>query len=279
MDFPKPSACRACKDGVGQPFPFSMAFQPIVDVDSRSVFAYEALVRGTHGEPAGTVLSQVNDANLYAFDQSCRVTAITLAAQLGLAGTGARLSINFMPGAVYSPVACIQLTLATAQQVRFPCEQLIFEIVEAEKVRDSAHLRGIVSEYQRHGFSVALDDFGAGYSGVNLLADFPADLIKLDMDLVRGIHTRPRAMTIVRSLAELARTLGCAVIAEGVETGEEYGALRDCGISLMQGYLLGRPQFEALGDFTLPGCALPASRPSTPHSAGPLHPPLAVISA
>jgi EAL domain-containing protein (putative c-di-GMP-specific phosphodiesterase class I) len=259
MHLVKPPACAACKDGVEQPFPFSMAFQPIVDVDAGTAFAYEALVRGPKGEPAGTVLSQVTEANVYAFDQSCRVTAITLAARLGLPQTGAHLSINFMPGAVYSPVACIQLTLATAVRVSFPCEQLIFEIVESEKVRSSAHLRGIVAEYQRHGFRVALDDFGSGYSGVNLLADFPADLIKLDMELIRDIHTRPRAMTIVRSVAGLARALGSVVIAEGVETAEEYAALRDCGISLMQGYLFARPRFEALGGFTLPGPSLPRS--------------------
>lgn len=256
MDLLKPSACRACKDGIAQPFPFSMAFQPIVNTDTGAIFAYEALVRGVHGEPAATILSQVTEANRYAFDQSCRVTAITLAARLGLAQTGARLSINFMPGAVYSPVACIQTTLATARQVGFPCDQLIFEITEAEKVRNTAHLRSIVVEYRRHGFRVALDDFGAGYSGLNLLADFPTDILKLDMDLTRNLHARPRVMTIVSSLAALARILGTTLIAEGVETLDEYTALRDCGIPLMQGYLLAPPRFETLGECVLPDASL-----------------------
>lgn len=273
MDLLTPSACHACKDGIAQPFQFSMAFQPIVDTDTGIAFAYEALVRGIQGESASTILRQITDANRYAFDQSCRVTAITLAARLGLAQTGARLSINFMPGAVYSPVACIQTTLATARQVGFPCDQLIFEITEAEKVRNGAHLRSIVTEYQRHGFRVALDDFGAGYSGFNLLADFPADILKLDMDLTRNLHARPRAMTIVRSLASLARTLGTTLIAEGVETPDEYAALRDCGIPLMQGYLFATPLFESLGNFTLPDSVPP------PSLALPVQPALAILAA
>jgi EAL domain-containing protein (putative c-di-GMP-specific phosphodiesterase class I) len=145
-----PFSCNGCKDGIEQPFPFSMAFQPIVDVDTGKAFAYEALVRGERGEPVGSILGQVTKANRYAFDQSCRVKAISLATQLGLADTGAQLSINFMPGAVYSPAACIQLTLATAREVGFPCNQIIFEITE-EEVVDRAHIRAIVEDYRQRG--------------------------------------------------------------------------------------------------------------------------------
>ena len=244
------NSCSACKDGTQQPFAFTMAFQPIVDVRTGSVFAYEALVRGLHGESAGSILSQVTDENRYAFDQHCRVKAITLAAKLGLAQTGAMLSINFMPGAVYSPAACIQLTLKTATSLNFPLDRLIFEITEAEQVRDRAHLRNIVQEYQKRGFKVALDDFGAGYCGLNLLADTPTDIIKLDMDLTRNLHIRPAAFTIVNMMVALARTMNITLIAEGVETSEEYTALRNCGIYLMQGYLFAKPQLESLPQVT-----------------------------
>src|ERR1700753_1649048 len=103
---PTAPACGACKDGSGEPFPFSMAFQPILDVATQSVYAYEALVRGLNGESAFSVLSQVTGGTRYAFDQPCRVKAIELAARLGVADRGASLSVNFMPGAVYSPAAC-----------------------------------------------------------------------------------------------------------------------------------------------------------------------------
>lgn len=236
--------------------PFSMAFQPIVDVQARRIFAYEALVRGPQNESAYSVLSQVTEENRYSFDQSCRVEAITQASRLGLAGTGALLSINFMPGAVYSPAACIQLTLRTARELDFPMNRLIFEITEGEKVRDTGHLKDIVHEYHRHGFQVALDDFGAAYSNLNLLAELPADVLKLDMNLIRNIDQRLDAHRIVRSMVLLCHELGTRIIAEGVETEGEYSVLRECGISLMQGYLLAKPAFEELPVFSIPGTAM-----------------------
>lgn len=232
-----------------------MAFQPIVDTESEKVFAYEALVRGPEGQGAGSILSQVTETNRYAFDQNCRVTAITLASGLGLVAQQALLSINFMPGAVYSPAACIQLTLRTAEELGFPCDHLIFEITEHEQVVDRAHLRAIVNEYRRHGFRIAIDDFGAGFCGLNLLADLPADILKLDMELTRNLHLRPRARAVVEQTVELAARLGTAVIAEGVETLEEYDAVRACGISLMQGYLFAKPGFETLPAFLAPRLA------------------------
>ncbi len=246
------SGCRACKDGAAPLFPFSMAFQPIVDTMSGQVFAYEALVRGIEGQSAGWVLAQVTDENRYTFDQMCRVKAINLAAKLGLADTGARLSINFMPRAVYSPAACLQLTLRTAEQTGFPIEKLIFEIVESEEVLDCAHLASIVNEYRRRGLQVALDDFGAGSSGLSLLASLPTDIIKLDMELTRNLPRRASAIAIVKMMVELAKTLGCVLVAEGIETLEEYTKLRSCGITLMQGYLFAKPAFEALPPISLP---------------------------
>ena len=160
--------------------------------------------------------------------------------------TGAKLAINFMPKAVYSPVACIQLTLTTADRVGFPCEQIIFEITEAEEVHDFKHLSRIVHEYHRQGINVALDDFGSGYSGLNLLAGVPAEIIKLDMALTRNLELRPTALTIVKHMVALAKSLKCILVAEGVETVQEFVALRSCGIQFMQGYLFAKPTFESL---------------------------------
>lgn len=251
-------SCGACRDGASFAVPISMAFQPIVDVEAGTVYAYEALVRGVNGEPAGWVLEQVQPESLYAFDQLCRVTAIEHASRLKLADPGTRLSINFFPGAVYSPEACLRLTLSTAEGLGFPLDRLIFEITENERVRDRQHIQSIVDAYRKHGFQIALDDFGAGYSGFNLLADISADLVKVDMDLIREIHRRPAARSIVRSLQLLCGELGMRMIAEGVETVEEYRTLRECGVKLMQGYLIARPAFEALPEFVLPerGAAL-----------------------
>jgi EAL domain-containing protein (putative c-di-GMP-specific phosphodiesterase class I) len=247
-----PAKCNACRDGEAELFPFSMAFQPIVDVTSQTVFAYEALVRGPNQESAASILNQVTPENLYAFDQGCRVRAIELAAKLGIHRQGARLSVNFKPGAVYSPAACIRRTLRAAAETGFPLDQLIFEITEDERVSDTAHLQQIVTEYQKHGFGLALDDFGAGFSGLNLLSELAVNYVKLDGGLIRNLHNRPRAQAIVCSATALAREIGAQVIGESVETLEEYRALHNCGVPLMQGYLFARPQFEALPEITWP---------------------------
>ncbi len=246
------ATCDACRGGIEQPMPFSMAFQPIVNVVSSEPYAYEALVRGPGGEGAGTVLSQVTLENRYAFDQSCRRQAIVLASRLNLQATGAKLSINFLPNAVYSPAACIQLTLKTASEENFPLERLIFELTEREEVEDPAHLQSIADEYEKHGFEIALDDFGAGFANLNVLASLHASVVKLDMELTRNLHDRPRALQIVRSMVSLCGALDVTLIAEGIETVEEYWCLRDCGVTLMQGYLFAKPAFEALPAFKVP---------------------------
>lgn len=241
------AACSACRNGTGFGFELTMAFQPIVNVVSRTVFAYEALVRGATGASAGQVLSLVNEENRYAFDQSCRVTAIELAAKLGMARRGAKLSMNFMPGAVYSPAACIRRTLDTARQVGFPLDAIIFEIMENERVADPGHLQRIAEEYTKHGFTMALDDFGAGYSGLNVLADLDRiRIVKLDGKLIRGIDRNRRAELIVASTAAMCRDLGIEVVGECIETPGECATLLRCGVELMQGYLFAKPAVEAL---------------------------------
>jgi EAL domain-containing protein (putative c-di-GMP-specific phosphodiesterase class I) len=249
-----PASCGACRNGAGFGFELTMAFQPIVDVVNRTVYAYEALVRGVGGASAAQVLALVTDENRYAFDQSCRVKAIQLAAQLGIADHGAKLSMNFMPGAVYSPAACIRRTLETAKETKFPLSAIIFEIMENERVADSGHLHRIVEEYQKHSFTLALDDFGAGYSGLNLLAELEGvRIVKLDGKLIRGIDRNRRAEQVVASPAAMCRELGIIVIGECIETSAECAVLLDCGVELMQGYLFAKPAVEALPEINWAG--------------------------
>lgn len=238
-----PHPCGACQGEDLLDFEVRMAFQPIVDAVRRDVFAYEALVRGSQGEPAGEVIARVGPEQLYRFDQTCRVKAIETAAALGM---DARLSINFIPNAVYEPATCIRLTLSAAEKCGFPPDRLIFEITESERIRDTGHVVRIIQDYQRRGFMTAIDDFGAGYAGLNLLADFQPDLVKLDMALIRGIDSHPPRRAITAGIVATCRSLGCQVLAEGVETVEEYRTLRAMGIDLFQGYLFARPALEAL---------------------------------
>ncbi|RZJ08703.1 MAG: EAL domain-containing protein [Acidovorax sp.] len=238
-----PQDCEDCGRGEGLGFQFDFAYQPIVDVKSREVYAHEALVRGPGGECAMTVLSQVNDRNRYRFDQSCRVKAIKGAARLGLVQP---VSINFLPNAIYRPEVCIRTTLEAARAHGFPLEQIIFEVTEGERVEDGPWFASILREYQRCGFRTAIDDFGAGYAGMKLLSDFQPDIIKIDMDLIRHVDTNRARQAIVRSLVRLCEDMDIQVIAEGIETRAERDFLADTGIRLMQGYLFARPAFRAV---------------------------------
>ncbi len=238
--------CGACRETGELSIAMTMAFQPIVDIRTGDIYAYEALVRGPGGEGAASVLAQVNDDNRYAFDQRCRVTAIRTAVAAGLLDGGARLSINFLPNAVYSARACIQLTLKTAREVGLPPERLIFEFTENEEMSDPAHVAAIVATYREMGFGTALDDFGAGHAGLALFAKFHTDIIKLDMTLIRDLAEGGRQRPIIHAVKMLADGFGTQVIAEGVETADEAAALESLGIHLMQGYHFARPAFERL---------------------------------
>jgi len=248
----KSTPCTGCQSGQ-EDFGLTMAFQPIVDMASGQPFAFEALVRGPDGESAGEVLARVTDETRYAFDQQCRVAAIEQAVAAGILETDARLSINFLPNAVYSPVACIQLTLKTAKETQLPTARLIFEFTENERIEDTAHVQNIVETYQRMGFATAIDDFGAGHAGLGLLARFQPDIIKLDMELIRGIDASLPRRLIVDGVIRMARALGIEVIAEGIETVGELDALRALGVRYLQGYLLARPALRALPVAVLPG--------------------------
>jgi EAL domain-containing protein (putative c-di-GMP-specific phosphodiesterase class I) len=251
--------CTGCRDGKGLDFTFSMAFQPIVDIRSGEVKAYEALVRGTGQQGAGWVLAQVTEDNRYAFDQQCRVKAIEVAVKAGLLDTSARLSINFLPNAVYSPLACIQLTLKTARKQGLPADRLIFEFTENERMADPAHVGSIVAAYRKMGFGTALDDFGAGHSGLALLARFQPHAVKLDRELIEGIDTSLPRRLIVDAVLHMCTGLGVRVIAEGVEREEEARALHQIGVHYMQGYLFARPQYERLPEVALPTLSLSAA--------------------
>ncbi len=237
------SQCEHCACGAGLDFDFTFAFQPIADAETGEVMAYEALVRGLNGEGAGSILSKVTRKNMYRFDQSCRVKAVKLASELGMQ---TRLAINFMPNAVYQAETCIRTTLAAAKTYHFDTSKLIFEFTEVENLADTDHLISIIEAYKEMGFAIALDDYGSGYSRMNLLTDTSPELLKLDMSLIRDVHKSPKKQAVIEGVALTMYRLGIGIIAEGIETEEEYHWCRAAGIRYVQGYLHARPGFETL---------------------------------
>ncbi|SBS25301.1 Blue light-and temperature-regulated antirepressor YcgF [Marinomonas aquimarina] len=248
IDFTELS-CKECAKACDLGFDFSMAFQPIVDISTRTVFAKEALVRGLNGEGAAEVFKQVNESNRYRFDQSCRVKAIRLAAELGVQSF---LCINFLPNAIYKPELCIRTTLAAAETYGFDRTKIIFEFTENERIFDQQHLLNIIKHYQQIGFQTAIDYFGSGYNGLAQLADLKTKFTKIDMELIRNIDQDPARQTILRHTVKMLAELGQRVIAEGIETKAEYETLRDMGITLFQGYLFAKPTFERIPEIHWP---------------------------
>ncbi len=195
FDEAKDASCKNCKNSLDVEFTF--AFQPIINLKDKKIFAYEALVRGLKGEGAMEILSRINDKNRYSFDQACRTRSIFLAKKLGLKE---HLSINFMPDAIYKPELCIRSTILSAEAANFPLSQIIFEVTENENVLEPEKLIEIFKYYRQKGFMTAIDDFGAGYAGLGLLADFQPDIIKIDIKLIRDIHVNKVKQAIVEGI-------------------------------------------------------------------------------
>jgi blue light- and temperature-responsive anti-repressor len=224
-------------------FNISFAFQPIVDIAAGEVFAYEALVRGLSNEPASTVFARVEPSQLYNFDRYARIRAIALAASLGI---DAGLSLNFMAKSLDTLPDAISSTIDAAHAASIPLRRIFLEVTESELIHDPGRFATAMNTYRAQGLRFAIDDFGAGFSGLNLLADFQPDIVKLDMQLVRNIDSSGPRQAIVRAVIQACEDLGIDVLAEGVESEPEQRWFKRNGVRLFQGYWFARPTFEAL---------------------------------
>jgi EAL domain-containing protein (putative c-di-GMP-specific phosphodiesterase class I) len=151
-----------------------------------------------------------------------------------------------MPSAVLSSTSAIPSTLEAAERFHILPEQIVLEILESEIIDSVKGLSAALREYRSTGLLFAIDDFGAGYAGLNLLAEFQPDFLKLDLRLVRDIEKKGPRQAIVRGIRRTCTDLGIEIIAEGVETESEFRWLKEEGVRLFQGYLFARPSFEKL---------------------------------
>ena len=229
---------------------FSYAFQPIVDTAARRIVSDEALIRGVNGEPARHVLSRVAPEDVHAFDADSRVEAIMLASKLAIA---CNLNLNFLPLGLFLEQASLDTTIDAARSCGLDPSRIVIEVTEGEVIDDPARFVRKLNTYRSSGLKVAIDDFGAGYSGLNLLAEFQPDQIKVDMALVRGIESHGPRQAIVRAIIGCCLDLGIDIVAEGVETAEELDWFESEGVSLFQGYLFAAPRLATLPGATFRG--------------------------
>jgi len=221
-------------------------YQPIVRAnapDPEKPFAREGLFRLQDRDgtfiPPGHVFAIAADAGLlFSLDLVARRSAVEAAVRARLRS---KLFINFNPSSIYDPAYCLRTTAAAIEELGMRPSDVVFELTETHKAHDKGHLKGILAFYRSAGFGIALDDVGSGWSSLNLLHELRPDYVKIDMELIRGIHDDPFKQTIVHHLLSIAETQGIRTIAEGIETEDEAGWLIGRGVDYLQGYLYGRP--------------------------------------
>jgi len=218
---------------------FSFAFQPIVDTHAQAVFSHEALVRGLNNEPASQVINRRSGSQKLVFDAACRIKAIEVAARIGM---HTHLNLNLFRSTAVNAAVGLKSTIEAADRWLFPLERIVVELA----IDDYASLEKVLGGASRDGMKFAIDDFGAGYSGLILLSKLKPDIVKLNMDLVRGINFHSPRQAIARAVVQICGDLGIDVVAEGVETVDEFSWFTDLGVHLYQGYLFAKPMFEAM---------------------------------
>lgn len=222
------------------------AFQPLFEAETMRPFAYEALLRAhvAGGEavspPQAFARPTTSDEIIY-FDRLCRTVH----------------SINFVRQA--EPGECLFLNVDGRQLLNVDCgahgsafeallafcavkpNQVVLEIVES-RIDDLSRLVDAVSDYQRRGFRVAIDDFGCQHSNFDRLWQLTPDFVKLDRSLIVQAAINPRARLILPKLVEIIHDLGAQVVCEGIETARQHHLAVDAAVDLLQGFYYARPQ-------------------------------------
>jgi EAL domain-containing protein (putative c-di-GMP-specific phosphodiesterase class I) len=219
-------------------------FQRIVRAhDTSQVFAQEALLRGRgrNGELLEplSILRRAREAGLFQqIDLAACRCAIREAAHLPSHVT---VFVNFSPAMMDDADRCLESTVATVDDAGLAPERFVFEVIEADRIQDAERLKDVIDRYRRHGFRVALDDLGAGWSTLNLVHRLRPDFIKLDRELVRRVHEDRVKDLIASKLLEIGHGLGIGTIVEGVENPQELDWARQRGADFVQGFLISRP--------------------------------------
>lgn len=229
----------------------STLLQPVVDLKQRRILGYEALSRGPSDShlhnPTALFDTAFRSGQLSTLELLCRETALKHFQHLGLPGV---LFLNATPISLFQASHAAHHTLALLEKVGLSPEQVVIELTEQHPLEDFALVREAIRHFHELGFRIALDDLGGGYAGLRMWSELQPDYVKIDKHFVQGIHEDTVKQGFVRSILDIARDLNCQVIAEGIETVEEYQCIRSLGIGIGQGYYFARPH-------TLPPVSLP----------------------
>ncbi len=217
-------------------------FQPIIDLTQRKIIGYEALIRGPEDSTLHSPLNLFETAERCGLSTKlefmCREVTIKRYANLKLKE---KLFINVSPSVLLEPEFKTGETLRFLDKFGVDPHCIIIELTEQQPTDDYNLMREAVNHYRSMGFQIALDDLGAGYSGLRLWSELLPEYVKIDKHFISGLHNDPIKFNFVRSIQGIASSLNCHVIAEGIETEEEFIAAKKLGISHAQGYYFARP--------------------------------------
>jgi diguanylate cyclase (GGDEF)-like protein len=217
-------------------------FQPIVSLSERRILGYEALTRGPSNSPLHSPIALFsvarNAGRLSELEIAARKSACQRFRDLNLQG---KLFLNVSPESLLEPSHQPGRTLKLLQAFGIAPERVVIELTEQAPIEDFALLDNALHHYRAMGFSIALDDLGAGYSSLRLWSELRPDYVKIDRHFIDGIHQDAVKREFVGSILKMARASRAQVIAEGIEQPEELAVLTEMGVDLVQGYLLARP--------------------------------------
>jgi EAL domain-containing protein (putative c-di-GMP-specific phosphodiesterase class I) len=219
-------------------------FQNIVSAaHPERIFAREALMRGIGRNSVvlypGLILDVARACNMVPqVDQAARTSAINALIRGDIAE---KVFINISATTAHDPIEAADRTVEIIAAAGVSHDRVVFEVTEADQTLDPGMLKNILLAYREAGFGVALDDVGAGYSSLNLLHQLRPEYIKLDMELIRGVHTDSYKALIAEKIIEIARSLNIETIAEGIESPDELAWVQDHGANYAQGYFIAKP--------------------------------------
>ena len=262
-----PAAAVACTAALARRATVRPAFQPIVNLQTGDLVAFEALARFAIGGR-----SYAPDEIIPHLNAKDRLSLFVRMVEQSMAATRAAwwpspavfVSVNAEAGLILSDGFC-DLLAHLLDKVGGRPEQLVIEMLEGERVDDHAHMAEVLNCLRKMGVHVALDDVGSGYSSLLNLRQLPVDIVKLDRCFTIDLQRKPEDLLYILMLVNLARGLGKRLVIEGVEGPEALDALTILGIEYAQGFAIGRPMAaEAVADWLASRPALGAHR--TPRS-------------
>ncbi|MDF2654441.1 MAG: hypothetical protein K0R19_915 [Bacillota bacterium] len=220
-------------------------FQPIISLRDGEVLGHEALSRITcqtqikNIEELFVLAGKYNC--LWELEQLCRTKAFEAAFRFMVPPYDKKLFINVNPNVLHDETFQKGLTKEYLNQYQISPGNIIFEITERNIIKDLNGFIATVAHYKSQDYKIAIDDAGAGYSGLNLISDINPNYIKLDMKLIRNVNSDGLKAALVKGMVELSKISNIRLIAEGIESGEELETLIGLGVQYGQGYFIQHP--------------------------------------